>query len=790
MNLYFCSVNLYIEKTKMKNTLLIFFFSIGMLVPSMVYSEQVEASFDQGINILPKPASLIQKEGVFRLTEKTVFCATSPESRIIATFFAKKIQQSSGLKLRITKKAIPGNTLHLKIDKSLDLGQEGYTLDVASDGIVLIAQTAQGLFYGMQTLMQLLPAEIESSIPVSGTDWKIPCVFIRDSPRFKYRGMLLDVCRHFQSVECVKKQIETLALFKINTLHLHLTDDQGWRIEIKKYPELTSIGSKRIEGDGSEYGGFYTQEQIKELIAYASERFITIIPEIEMPGHAMAAIASYPSLACFSKDFKVRNSWGVEEDVYCAGKEETFHFIEDVLNEVMALFPSDYIHIGGDECPKDRWKKCPLCQKRMQEEGLQNEQELQSYFMHRIQKIVAAYGKKMIGWDEILEGGLAPSAVVMSWRGEKGGIEAANLNHEVIMTPYDGGMYLDYYQGDPKVEPLALGGFITLENTYSYDPYPKDLSVGKRSWILGAQCNVWGECIYNVDILEDRIYPRILALSELTWTPTELKNYPDFEHRVDAALVRLDMHHIHYYIPQPEQPGGSCNFIAFTDSTLLTFTTNRPVRMVYTLDGTEPDEHATTYHAPLLFTASSTLKICSVLPSGKRSPTRVITIEKENLTSATLVKNLTHGLKVQFTEGSFLRMSDVPVNSLWKEKTISSLSQLKDPIAIDSTGKTTSFAAVARGYVNIPEDGVYFFSSEYETIRLDGKSLINNEGTIKIVSHNDRSIALAKGFHKLEVTYLTQVMGGWPSDWHDGNLRIRASNADEYTPVSSEMFFF
>jgi hexosaminidase len=775
---------------KRKRALLLFFFAMGVVFSVMASSEIPEKSSDQGIAIIPKPANLLRKEGFFRLTSKTVFSVSSSESRKVAAFFAEKIKKSSGLPFRITEKSVVRNSIQLLIDCHLNTGEEGYTLEASKNGVVIKAKTPGGLFYGMQTFMQLLPPQMENTVLISGIDWKVPCVSICDMPRFKYRGIMLDVCRHFLPVESIKKQLETLSLFKINTFHWHLTDDQGWRIELKKYPRLTEIGSKRIEDDGSEYGGFYTQKQIKDIIAFAAERFITVIPEIEMPGHSMAAIASYPSLACFSKDYKVRNSWGVEQDVYCAGKEETFRFIDDVIAEVAALFPGEYIHVGGDECPKDRWKKCPLCQKRIKDEGLQNEQELQSYFMHRVQKMVASHGKKMIGWDEILEGGLAPSATVMSWRGDKGGIDAALMDHEAIMTPYDGGMYLDYYQGDPKVEPMALGGYITLEKTYSYEPYPKDLPVDKQHYIIGAQCNVWAECIYDTRILEDRIYPRILALSELTWTPADQKNYKDFEHRIDVALERLDEHHIHYYIPQPEQPGGSCNFIAFTDSVLLEFTTTRPVKMVYTLDGTEPSGNSKEYRFPLSVKKSGTLKIRSVLPSGKMSKTRVITVEKERLAPVVSVNNLRPGLQMNYMEGHFLRLRELPVAPDWKEKTITSLTQLKDPMTIDSTGKITQFAAVARGYMMIPEDGVYFFSSAYETIRIDGKLFIDNEGTIKIVSQNDRSIALAKGPHELEVTFLKHIVGGWPSDWHNGNLWIRKSDAKEFKPVAPEMLYY
>ena len=357
----------------------------------------------------------------------------------------------------MTDQETASNAIALLIDESVE-HEEGYTLEVTKDKVTAKARTPQGLFYAMQSFLQLLPAEVESSTTVDGMAWVAPCVNIQDAPRFGYRGVMLDPCRHFIPVENVKKHIDVLALFKINRLHWHLTEDQGWRIEIKKYPKLAEIGSKRIDGEGTEYGGFYTQEEIKEIVAYAAERFITVVPELEIPGHELAAIAAYPELSCKGDSITPRIIWGVEDIVMCPGKEETFRFLEDVIAEMIPLFPGTYFHIGGDECPKSSWKQCPLCQKRIREEGLKNEEELQSYVIRRIEKVLNGHGKRLIGWDEILEGGLAPSATVMSWRGEAGGIAAANMDHDVIMTPGSGGMYIDHYQGDPKIEPVAIGG--------------------------------------------------------------------------------------------------------------------------------------------------------------------------------------------------------------------------------------------------------------------------------------------------------------------------------------------
>ena len=470
-------------------------------------------AYNQGINIIPTPVSLTQNEGNFKLNKNTKIYASTPEAKTVAEFFAAKMNTATGYQIATADKET-SDGISLVIDGSLDVNDEGYTLDVADSGVRIKAKTPQGLFYGMQSFLQLLPAEIESPSAVKGIAWTAPAVSIKDEPRFGYRGIMLDPCRHFIPVENIKKQLDVLALFKINRMHWHLTDDQGWRIEIKKYPKLTEIGSKRIDGEGTEYGGFYTQEEVKDIVKYAADRFITIVPEIELPGHEMAAIAAYPELSCEGKQGTPRIIWGVEDIVLCAGKEEPFQFFEDVIAEVAPLFPGEYFHIGGDECPKTSWEKCPLCQARIRKEGLKGDKEhtaeekLQSYFVQRMEKVVNKHGKKMIGWDEILEGGLAPSATVMSWRGEEGGIAAASMNHDVIMTPGSEGMYIDQFQGDYKINPVSIGGFTTAERVYKYNPVPDTLAAaGKGHFIKGVQCNVWSEYLYNTDIMEYRIYP-------------------------------------------------------------------------------------------------------------------------------------------------------------------------------------------------------------------------------------------------------------------------------------------
>ncbi|MEE1232559.1 MAG: family 20 glycosylhydrolase [Phocaeicola sp.] len=750
-------------------------------------------SYNEGINIIPMPQNLVQNQGVFKLSSGTSFGATTDEAKTVAEFFAAKMRNATGYNISVSDKG----DITLTLDAALDVNDEGYTLDVTSEGVTVKAKTPQGLFYGMQSFMQLLPAEIESAEKASGIAWQAPAVSIKDEPRFGYRGVMLDVCRHFIPVEDIKKQIDVLSLFKINRLHWHLTEDQGWRIEIKKYPKLTEVGSKRIDGEGTEYKGYYTQEEIKEVVKYAQDRFITIVPELEMPGHELAAIAAYPELSCKGEAITPRIIWGVEDIVMCPGKEDMFVFLENVIKEMVELFPGTYFHVGGDECPKTSWKNCPTCQARIKKEGLKAdgkhtaEERLQSYVITRMEGVLAKYGKKIIGWDEILEGGLSPDATVMSWRGEEGGIASALQDHDVIMTPGGNGMYLDHYQGDSKIEPVAIGGYTTLEKTYSYNPTPDTLVAMKKDhFVKGVQTNIWTEYLYNVDLVEYRMYPRVLALSEIGWTNVDRKNFDDFARRINNAYVRLDEHAVNYHIPQPEQPNGSCNFVAFVDSTSLEFKTTRPVKMVYTLDGTEPTAQSAEYTAPLTFTETTTLKIASALPSGKLSPVRTIQVEKQALAPAKEVAKTTPGLNMQVFDGMYLNVEALKSANVQPKttKVIKETKELREQVQTsESMRGVKQYAAVAEGYVNIPEDGVYYISSDLEEVWIDGKLLINNGGEVKRFSRHDNSVALAKGLHEIKAVFLGHIIGGWPSNWNDGSINLRKADADKFTKIDGKM---
>ncbi len=471
------------------------------------------------------------------------------ELRALADLLLVPLRTASGLPLPVSSR--PGDdratdAIFLRLTTGSGSGHpESYRLVVTPESASLSAGTAAGLLWGLQTLRQLLPPELEAGAPRSSAGWTIPALEIEDEPRFPYRGILLDVARWFYPPEFIKKLIDLQALYKLNTLQLHLTDDQGWRLEIKQYPRLTQVGAWRKEtmvannfepyiGDGRPHGGFYTQEQIRDLVAYASARHVTIIPEIEMPGHAGAALAAYPELSCTGGPFEVSPVWGVHQDIFCPS-EQTFRFLEHVLLEVMELFPSAYIHIGGDEVPKDQWKESPVAQEVIRREGLAGEEELQSYFIGRIEKFLSQHGRRIIGWDEILEGGIPPEATVMSWRGDAGGIAAARQGHDVIMAP-NNRTYFDYYQGDPAAEPLAIGGFVPLDSVYAFQVVPDELTTAEAAHVIGAEGCLWTEYIPNSSLAEYMLLPRMLALSEALWSPNEARSWGSFAARLPASV--------------------------------------------------------------------------------------------------------------------------------------------------------------------------------------------------------------------------------------------------------------
>lgn len=762
-----------------------------------------QKSYNEGINVIPVPKELtIIDSTCFTLTANTAIVVSSEDFTNAAADLVSKIKAATGYDLIMTAEAPATNFIALQLNTRVPVGNEGYTLNSSTDNVTIEARTPQGAFYGVQTLLQLLPAEIESPEKIDYIAWTVPSVSVVDEPRFRYRGVMIDVCRHFVTVDFLKKQIDVLAMYKINRFHWHLTDDQAWRIEIKKYPKLTELGSLRTEGDGSVYGPFfYTQEQIKEVVAYAADRYIDVIPEIELPGHGLAALTAYPEYACTEGPFTPRILWGVEEDVFCVGKDSTFQFLQDVIDEVVALFPSEYFHIGGDECPKVRWEKCSACQARAKSLGLKEstekigdkevkhsvEEKLQSYAVTRIEKHVASKGKKMIGWDEILEGGLADGAIVMSWRGNQGGIDAATQNHEVIMTPGSGGMYIDQYQGAPEVEPMTIGGRATLEKTYSYEPVPAELDSTKHHLVMGAQTNMWAEYLLSDSLYEYMIYPRVLALAELTWSPATKKDYADFARRIDNAYVRLDFHNINYHVPMPE--GVLTQNVVFTgDSVSLVFTNTRSMPMVYTLDGSTPTAKSTLYAKPIMLSENGQVKIATLMASGKTSAVRTIGVEKQSLSPAVepVAGPETEALRKNAKEGQTIRARVAkgffPKTAEWANAQFAADTLLSDFKGIKIDYKDPSLV-VYEGYVDFPESGVYTFATDVTQLYIDGVLVIDNSGMAP--RHNVKKVqkALAAGRHAYKMVVNNMVVNGWPQSWSVVGFKYLLPSGGEFVAV-------
>ena len=701
------------------------------------------------IDIVPKPQSVKAGEGFFEIDPQTVILAHRREDRPIAVALNAYIAKNFGFELKVVSKF--GKRKAIFITGGVDYmhPSEGYSLVVEKDGIRLQAFEVSGRFYGLQTLMQLMPPK------TSVSTIQIPVVQIQDSPRFRYRGMHLDVARHFMPVEFVKKFIDLMSQYKFNYFHWHLTDDQGWRIPIKKYPKLTEIGSMRPEtvkernltpyiGDGIPHGGSYTREQIKDVVEYAKERHITVVPEIELPGHASAALAAYPQFGCKTDyKFKVQTTWGIFKEVYCP-TEETFKFLEDVLEETIKLFPdSPYIHIGGDEVLKDHWKESPFVQALKQKENLKDEHEVQSYFVRRIEKFINSKGKKIIGWDEILEGGLAPNATVMSWRGMKGGIEAAKSKHDVIMTPTDY-VYLDYGQGDPAYEPLNIGSYVPLEKVYSFDPVPKELTAEEAKYIIGGQANLWTEYMQTPSQVEYMAFPRMVALAEVLWSKPEDKNYADFQRRLALNLPRLAAQNVNYRMPEPS---GLSNVITDDEKVSITLNPAPGTRIIYTIDGTTPNDTSPPYDKPIEISLNPrqvvTLKTIVVEPGGRKSSVYATTIIRDAMREAVVASSNIQGVNYELiVPGSDRKTGET--KSIFVNQFANQGVDIKQP-----------FALTYDGYITIPADGLYEFqvdSTWDATIVLAGEMIIDDAGT-KDRKVKSAIVPLKKGLHKISIRY-------------------------------------
>ncbi len=574
----------------------------------------------QESGIIPKPLKIDKKQGFFSFDGNTKINYNDDKIAHLTGFLTDFISNNYGLDLTTQKIGKKQNKqINLILDNSYK--SESYELIIKKDFIEIIGDEA-GLFYGLQSFLQLMPFNKTSS------SYNIPQMEIYDEPRFKYRGSMLDVGRYFFPVSDVKKYIDLMAHYKLNTFHWHLTEDAGWRIEINKYPLLTQIGAWRrgtqsfhpVESfDRLPHGGFYTQAQIRDIVSYAQKRNITIIPEIDMPGHTLSVLAAYPEISCTGGPFKVLEHWGIQKDVMCAGNEQTYQFIENVLNELLELFPSKIIHIGGDEAPKDRWKKCPKCQNKIKEQNLKNEHELQSYFVKRVGAYLESKGRKMMGWDEIMEGGLADNAIVMSWRGEEGGIEAAKLHNEVVMAP-NIFMYLDYYQGKHEEEPVNIGGYVPLETVYHYEPLSPKIPQENQKYIIGLQGNVWMEFIHSYPKVEYMAFPRLMAVAEIGWSTPE-KDFKDFANRLSHNLVWLDKKGINFRIPDAFYSTEKNDDEIFIKMESPILNSN----IYYTLDGKDPMQYGINYTKPFKIDSDSLqLKYVIRTNTGRVSGTRII----------------------------------------------------------------------------------------------------------------------------------------------------------------------
>ena len=639
-------------------------------------------SHDPQIAIVPYPNHLETGRGTYRVTDRPVTCDSRTDERTqraVVGFAARLATVTGGTNPVTVADEVPASGIRFVTDESLPA--EVYELNVDGEGIEVRASQFPGFLYALQSLEQLLPAAVYGTEPAPDAAWEVPCVKIADAPRFAYRGMHLDVARHFFSVDEVKRYIDVMAIHKLNTLHWHLTDDQGWRIEIKRYPELTAVGSIRKATvvrkewgtyDGTPYGGFYTQDEIRDVVKYAADRGVTVIPEIDLPGHMLAALTAYPELGCTGGPYEVWGRWGVADDVLCPGREKTFEFLEGVLTEVMELFPSEYIHIGGDECPKVRWEKCPRCQAKIRQLGLKDDGEhtaehyLQSYVTDRIGKFLAQHGRRIIGWDEILEGRAPSDAVVMSWRGSEGGIAAAKLGHDVIMTP-NSHFYFDYYQSlDTDAEPFGIGGYIPMEQVYSYDPAFPELTPEQQKHILGVQANLWTEYVLSDEHLEYMLLPRLAALSEVQWCLPETKDWNRFigSFRMDEIYSQMGYEFAKHifgvtasYAVDPEKGG-----------VVMTLTTQGGAPIRYTLDGSDPTASSPLYKAPVTIGESCTFK-AAALREGMQTPVYARKFDFNKATGRRIALNAAPTLKYTYGGASLLvdgyRGGPVYSNGAW-----------------------------------------------------------------------------------------------------------------------------
>ena len=734
-----------------------FFMRTTILAVAIVFLSAIRSNAEPILNIIPKPTRIQTTSGYFKLSKSTSVSYNNAQSKNIANWFMDELKAFTSLSPGI-KSASANRLVFVLADTFSIAGKEAYRIDISKSSITIIASNPAGLFYGAQSLLQLCGTQKTNQVSIA-------CANIEDQPRFAWRGMHLDDSRHFRGKDFVKKYIDLMAMLKLNVFHWHLTDDQGWRIEIKKYPRLSTVGAWREDRRGENwvlsdeqrpplkekkppYGGFYKQEEIKEIVQYAQDRFVTIVPEIEMPGHSQAALVAYPEYSCFGRAKHVpvglytAENWNFS-DPYCAGNDQTFTFLEDVLTEVMGLFPSTYIHIGGDECRKVRWHECPKCQHRMRTEGFQQIEELQSYFIKRIQRFIQSKGRKMVGWQEILEGGLAPDATVMPWR-DSDALEAclasAQKGHHVVMAA-SSHLYFELNR-------------TSLSKVYSYKPIPEGLPADKQPYILGVNACSWGEyTIYPKDV-EEQVAPNICALAEVAWTPNNLKDWQDFNARMKAMYARLKAMDINYYLPAPlPMPGKT----VFTDFKNVSITTpNPPLIIRYSTDGKMPTANSPIYKSPFRIKTTTTITAAIFDENNQSSKPVTSVFEKQALMRPVAAGKTESGLKYKYYSQSFFSVFDIDASTLAESGITDTIGALK------KNGKAHG-AQMLHGYIRIPANGIFTFSiisNDGSALWIANRIVINHDGYPSAFDWQGTPIfktgevALSKGLHPIKINYM------------------------------------
>lgn len=739
-------------------------FLLGLLTACT--GKKTEHNEKQAYALLPVPVSMHSLQGDYTLQESTTITMNGGDKDMpaLASYLSSELKELVNLNIQESKDTTSANTIQLLLDTTLSIANrpekvsasadEAYILTVKPEHIIIRGKSTTGIFRGIQTFLQLVyPNQKGETINIAATE-------IQDYPVFPWRGIHMDVCRHFFSVEFIKKMLDAMALHKMNTFHWHLTDDQGWRIEIKKYPLLTSIGGWRKETvvghmsshpltyDGKKYGGFYTQEQIKDVVAYAKSRYITVVPEIEMPGHAVAALAAYPEYSCTGGPFEVFPEWGETVDAFCGGKEKTFEFLEGVLDEVITLFPSSYIHVGGDECSKKRWEKCADCKRRMKEQHIKDVSGMQSYFVKRIETYLTSKGKKLIGWDEILEGGLPERSTVMSWRGREGGIEASKAGHDVVMTPGKY-CYFDHYQGNPDTEPLAIGGYLPLDTVYHYNP-AFGIDPLKAKHILGAQANLWTEYIPTEKQFEYMEFPRLCAMAEILWSPLEKQNYVDFIQRLDTHYQRLDQLNIGYRIDAPV--GFESSNKVLDDSITVNMHCNIPSAAIrYTIDGTTPERTSLLYSKPFQLQLNTSKKVIAkaFLENGRESTALTGTFEKIKIQPGIKLEKAKPGLLLNYYDQQFSSAKAIIAKPTKSE----SIDSIGFPKWLDL--KKEWFGLEYKGYLKIEKEALYTFylnADDGAVLYIDDVPVVDNDG-YHYAEEKCGNVGLGEGYHSLRLVY-------------------------------------